>query len=379
MGTTATTLFDQVDEDNSGTGGANKYYHRCDSGCTAHGANLQSCNAPAGAANAAAWGANGDGNANENGATGSATRIAQDDGLFQEKCALMALCDPLNNGCGGTCGMPDCSQAIGRVVGVEFDTWNNLNLHDPKQGVSRWWINATELIGYNDNHLAVFSSDSSIGTSTDHASPNHFAATPSIPNLADGKNHTVKIKYWPQEASYTRALKKDRGSPHTTGITTHGDCQDNTGASDASTRNPAPDACVPVKFSNSAPGNLAIFIDDMKRPVLQVKISLRMGDAAGDCHDNDIDRCILDNQGNAYVGFSASTGGERIGVTYDTGVDGITSTLHQAADITAVMGYIEGNGQTNAAYETAVMKVGAAQTHEILSWKFCNMIGCVAA
>merc|ERR1711966_366489 len=125
MGTTATTLFDQVDEDNSGTGGANKYYHRCDSGCTAHGANLQSCNAPAGAANAAAWGANGD--------TGSATRIAQDDGLFQEKCALMALCDPLDNGCGGTCGMPDCSQAIGRVVGVEFDTWNNLNLHDPKQ------------------------------------------------------------------------------------------------------------------------------------------------------------------------------------------------------------------------------------------------------
>jgi hypothetical protein len=376
---TATALFDQVDEDNSASGGANKYYHRCDSGCTAHAANLQSCNEAAGAANAVAWGNNADGNTNENAATGSDTRIAQDDGLFQEKCALMALCDPLNNGCGGTCGMPDCSQAIGRVVGVEFDTWNNLNLHDPKQGVSRWWINATEFIGYNDNHLAVFSSDSSIGTSTDHASPNHFGATPSIPNLADGKNHTVKIKYWPQEASYTRALKKDRGSPHTTGITTHGDCQDNTGASDASTRNPAPDACVPVKFSNSAPGNLAIFIDDMKKPVLQVKISLRMGDAAGDCHDNDIDRCILDNQGNAYVGFSASTGGERIGVTYDTGVDGITSTLHQAADITSVMGYIEGNGQTNAAYETAVMKVGAAQTHEILSWKFCNMIGCVAA
>jgi len=382
--TTAASLYAQVDE--VASDGRAKYYHRCDSGCLpgVSNANLKDCNAIAGSTESGTWGNNPDVNANtgasdghENGA--GSTRMSQDDGLFQETCALMALCDPLNNGCGGTCGMPDCSQAIGRVVGVEFDTWNNLNLHDPKQGVSRWWINATEFIGYNDNHLAVFSSDSTIGTSTDHASPNHFGATPSIPNLADGKNHTVKIKYWPQEASYTRARKKDRGQPHTTGITTHGDCQDNTGASDASTRNAAPDACVPVAFTNSAPGNLAIFIDDMKKPVLQVKISLRMGDAAGDCHDNDIDRCILDTQGNAYVGFSASTGGERIGVTYDTDPEGITSTLHQAADNTAVMAYIAGNGQTNAAYETAVMKVGAAQTHEILSWKFCNMIGCVAA
>merc|ERR1719265_631726 len=295
----------------------------------------------------------------------NAGRLLQDDGHFDEPCTLMALCNPLNNGCGGTCGMPDCQRAIGRVVAVEFDTWNNLNLHDPKQGVSRWWINATEFVGYNDNHLAIFSSDSDLGTSTDHASPNHFAATPSIPNLADGKNHTVKIKYWPQEASYTRALKKDRGSP------------DTTGASDASTRNPAPDACVPVKFSNSAPGNLAIFIDDMKKPVLQVKISLRMGDAAGDCHDNDIDRCILDNQGNAYVGFSASTGGERIGITYDT-TTFVAENLFQEADETMVLTYTEFNGQVNAAYEAASLKTGAAQIMEIISWKFCNMIGCVA-
>merc|ERR1712072_378236 len=281
----------------------------------------------------------------------------------------MALCDPLNNGCGGTCGMPDCSQAIGRVVGVEFDTWNNLNLHDPKQGVSRWRINATEFVGYNDNHIAVFSSDSSIGSSTDHASPNHFGATPSIPNLADGQIHSVKIKYWPQAPSYRKALKKDRGQGHTTGITTHGDCQDNTGASNAADRNPAPDHCTPIGFTGT-PGNLAIFIDDMKKPKLQVKISLRMGDASGDCHDNDIDRCVLDNQGNAYIGFSASTGGERTGVTMDE--YGVTATLHQ----TLVSG--NSNGVDNSAVEAASLKTGAAQRHEILSWKFCNMIGCVA-
>merc|ERR1712166_1063384 len=98
----------------------------------------------------------------------------------------------------GMCGYPSCTKAIGRLVAIEFDTWNNLNLHDPKQGVSRWWINATDFTGYNDNHVAIFATGHAHGTSNNHASPNHFAATPSIPNLADGKIHEVKIKYWPQ-------------------------------------------------------------------------------------------------------------------------------------------------------------------------------------
>jgi len=320
--------------------------NKCDSGCSSAGDNLKNdCLLTIGG------------------------QFAQDDGIFNEACTLMALCEPLNNGCGGTCGMPNCERAIGRVVAVEFDTWNNLNLHDPKQGVSRWWINATEFVGYNDNHLAIFSSDSEYGTSTDHASPNHFAATPSIPNLADGKNHTVKIKYWPQEASYTRVLKKGRGAAHMSGIQTHGDCQDNTGASNAADRNASPDQCVPIKFANSGYGNLAIFIDDMKRPVLQTKMSLVMGEQAGDCHDNDIDRCILDNQGNAYIGFTAATGGERTGVTMDQ--YGVTDSMHQ----TLVSG--NSNGVINSAIEAASLKTGAAQRHEILSWKFCNKMGCV--
>jgi hypothetical protein len=290
----------------------------------------------------------------------------------------MALCDPNNNGCGGTCGMPDCQRAIGRVVAIEFDTWNNLNLHDPKQGVSRWWINATEYVGYNDNHLAVFASSSEFGTSSDHASQNHFAATPSIPNLADGKNHTVKIKYWPQTASYNRVLKKGRGVPHTTAIPTHGDCQDNTGASNAADRKDAPDACVPGKFQNVNPGNLAIFIDDMRRPVLQTQISLRMGDIDGDCLDEDRDRCVLDNQGNGYIGFTASTGGERVGVTMNQ--YGVTDSLHQQAmTVGSTVGVNAANVAINAAVEAASMKTGAAQQHDILSWKFCNKMGCVAA
>jgi hypothetical protein len=291
--------------------------------------------------------------------------LHQDNGTFTDACALMALCNPLDNGCGGTCGMPSCQRAIGRVVAIEFDTWNNLKLHDPKQGVSRWYVNATEFVGYNDNHVAIFSSDSVYGTSTDHASPNHFGATPSIPNIADGRNHTIKVKYYHAEPRYIRSNRKGRGVPHETAVATNGDCKDNTGATDSANRNLAPDACYPQSLTNVNPGQLVVFVDDMHKPALMVKISLMPGDGTGQsCHDNDIDRCVLDSQGNAYLGFTAATGGERIGVTMDP--NGVTSTLRQVPDPT----------DWNKAVEDASLKIGGAQKHEVLSMKFCQHHGC---
>merc|ERR1711988_1448875 len=158
-----------------------------------------------------------------------------DDGNFNQQCIKGALCvvtNPKNGGCGnaGVCAFQSCETAISQVLAVEFDTWNNLKLHDPKQGVSRWWINATEFVGYNDNHVAIFSSNGMM--ESDHALNEHFAATPSIPNLADGKNHTVMIKYWPQlidagkefDGSYNRTNVKLRGAVHTTNIPTCGPC-----------------------------------------------------------------------------------------------------------------------------------------------------------
>merc|ERR1711998_583887 len=78
-------------------------------------------------------------------------------------------------------------------------SWNYPNIYDPKQGKSRWWINATAFVGYNDNHVAIFANDNDAtlsGTSNDHSGADHFAATPSIPAMADGQSHEVKIKYW---------------------------------------------------------------------------------------------------------------------------------------------------------------------------------------
>merc|ERR1711881_775091 len=228
---------------------------------------------------------------------------ANDDGNWNEQCIQGALCkhtNPLNGGCGssGGCAVQDCNTVDTPALAVEFDTWNNLKLHDPKQGVSRWWINATEFVGYNDNHVAIFSSNDEM--ESDHAKNEHFAATPSIPNLADGKNHTVKIKYWPQlidfgkehDGSYNRTNLKLRGATYTDNIAACGDCMDT--ATDV--RYPAPDNCYSCRLRNSKPGNFAVFIDDMKRPVLQTSISLRKSTTAesNTCYDNDLDRCMLD-------------------------------------------------------------------------------------
>lgn len=300
--------------------------------------------------------------------TSDVTLSQLDDGIFSEPCGQMALCQPLDNGCGGVCGLPSCEKAIGRVLALEFDTWTNTPLHDPKQGLSVWFVNATQFTGHTDNHIAVFSSDTAEGTSTDHSGPNHFAATPSVANFADGKNHSVKVKYYPPATGsvYSRVNKKFRGTPHTTAIPTMGDCQDNTAATLSSLRNAAPDHCFAQFFSNHRAGNMAVFIDDMRKPALQVKITLRNGDQNGDCHDNDIDRCILDTQGRAYVGFTSATGGERTGVSLNP--DGVSKNMHQSLIST---------DPQHPSIESASLQEGGAQRVEILSFGFCHKVGCV--
>merc|ERR1711968_350616 len=307
------------------------------------------------------------------GSSPSALCDNDDDGVYTDVCEVGSLCQVANSGCGdgGVCGFQSCNEAPAMVLAVEFDTWNNLKLHDPKQGVSRWWINATEFVGYNDNHVAIFASNGVM--QSDHALNEHFAATPSIPNLADGKNHTVKIKYWPQlmdfgkatDGSYNRTNVKLRGALHTSNIATCGDCED----TNTPSKFPAPDNCYNCKLKNNMPGNFAVFIDDMKRPVLQTSISLRKAgsDPTVSCFDDDRDRCILDEIGNAYIGFTAATGGERAGGRLNDGT-------HVPYDAAAYNNHLSTRPMN---VETAEKMLGAAQNHEILNWKFCNQIGCV--
>jgi hypothetical protein len=107
----------------------------------------------------------------------------------------------------------NCRSGLKKSLAVEFDTFYNVERRDPKQGKQHWWINATEYVSYNDNHLGVFmstapfyanqpwplsSSDIVEELKADHSDDKegaHFGSTPSVPTMADGLTHTVKIRY----------------------------------------------------------------------------------------------------------------------------------------------------------------------------------------
>ena len=93
----------------------------------------------------------------------------------------------------------ECTNGLRKALAVEFDTFYNVERVDPKQGKQHWWINATEYISYNDNHLAVFMTTDPRYASqewgaaqsvlkalhSDDENGAHFGSTPSVPTMAD--------------------------------------------------------------------------------------------------------------------------------------------------------------------------------------------------
>ena len=91
---------------------------------------------------------------------------------------------------------------------------------------------------------------------------------------------------------------------------------------------PAQASGVPYNIIKEFPGEIQVFIDDMDRYVFQVAVE-----------DRDMAK-ILDGDGNAFIGFTASTGSRGFALPgYDP------EEVHQ--------------------------------THDLLSWNFCNNPGCV--
>jgi hypothetical protein len=103
----------------------------------------------------------------------------------------------------------ECTDGLRKAMAVEFDTFYNVERRDPKQGKQHWWINATEYVSYNDNHLGVFmttepkyahqpwgaSQPELKALHSDDENGAHFGSTPSVPTMADFQEHTVKIRY----------------------------------------------------------------------------------------------------------------------------------------------------------------------------------------
>jgi hypothetical protein len=328
----------------------------------------------------------------------------------------------------------ECTDGLRKALAVEFDTFYNVERRDPKQGKQHWWINATEYVSYNDNHLGVFmttepkyahqpwgaSQPELKALHSDDENGAHFGSTPSVPTMADFQEHTVKIRY-------TRGFtteKQGSGKISTTDIVTadadrrrlQGNqltkfktelrtgfefgyasrvkanvkvklnrdvtCEDpenagtfyacrqsppvatvgfgddgeatrvikvidddeanledtvTTGATNEETEvritympafNPKQDSDADYNILKEFPGEIQVFLDDMDRYVFQVAVE-----------DRDMAK-ILDTDGNAYIGFTASTGSKGFAkVGYDP------EEVHE--------------------------------THDILAWNYCNNPGCV--
>ena len=328
----------------------------------------------------------------------------------------------------------ECTFGLRKALAVEFDTFYNVERRDPKQGKQHWWINATEYVSYNDNHLGVFmttepkyahqpwgaSQPELKALHSDDENGAHFGSTPSVPTMADFQEHTVKIRYTRGfttekqgsgklsttdivtadadrrrlkgnqltkfktelrtgfEFGYASRVKANvkvklnrdvtcqdpetgslaaacRQSPPvaTTGFGDDGEVtrvikvidDDEANLEDTDTSgataeevevritymhafNPKQDTDADYNIIKEFPGEIQVFIDDMDRYVFQVAVE-----------DRDMSK-ILDTDGNAYIGFTASTGSKGFAkVGYDP------EEVHE--------------------------------THDILAWNYCNNPGCV--
>merc|ERR1712100_254482 len=152
--------------------------------------------------------------------------------------------DPAEAGCSG----------ISQAFAVEFDTWHNPELRDVNvRGSGTVEINATAVPRYDYVHAAFFSGGK------DKISNNHgtqIAGTPAIPTINDGAWHLARVVYIPGTSA-------------------------------------------------SAPGRMFLYIDDMQSFVLTAPVRLTRD---GACGTATTDRCVLDAFGNAYMGFTSSTG-----------------------------------------------------------------------
>jgi hypothetical protein len=328
----------------------------------------------------------------------------------------------------------ECTDGLRKALAVEFDTFYNVERRDPKQGKQHWWINATEYVSYNDNHLGVFmttepkyahqpwgaSQPELKALHSDDENGAHFGSTPSVPTMADFQEHTVKIRYTRGfttekqgsgkisttdivtedndrrrlqgnqltkfktelrtgfEFGYASRVKANvkvklnrdvtcedpenagtfyacRQSPPvaTVGFGDDGEASrvikvidddeanledtDTIGATNEETEVritympaflPKQDSDADYNILKEFPGEIQVFLDDMDRYVFQVAVE-----------DRDMAK-ILDTDGNAYIGFTASTGSKGFAkVGYDP------EEVHE--------------------------------THDILAWNYCNQPGCV--
>jgi hypothetical protein len=144
----------------------------------------------------------------------------------------------------------DCTSGVTNSFAVEFDTWHDVRFRDINQrGGSGTHFNATSVDLRQFTHAAFFSNGAAANTA-DHRY--QLAGTPAVPDFNDGQVHAARIVY--------------------------------------------------------VPGRIFLYIDDMQSFVLTAPLKLL---PTGQCIvESRTERCVLDQYGNAQLGFTSSTRSE---------------------------------------------------------------------
>jgi hypothetical protein len=143
-----------------------------------------------------------------------------------------------------------CTSGITNSFAIEFDTWHDVRFRDVNQrGQSGSHYNASSVDLRQYSHVAFFSNGDAAHTA-DHRY--QLAGTPAVPDFNDGEVHSARVVY--------------------------------------------------------VPGRIFLYIDDMQSFVLTAPLKLL---PKGQCIvESRTERCVLDEFGNAQLGFTSSTRSE---------------------------------------------------------------------
>jgi len=143
-----------------------------------------------------------------------------------------------------------CTSGITNSFAIEFDTWHDVRFRDVNQrGQSGSHYNASSVDLRQYSHVAFFSNGDAANTA-DHRY--QLAGTPAVPDFNDGEVHSARVVY--------------------------------------------------------VPGRIFLYIDDMQSFVLTAPLKLL---PKGQCIvESRTERCVLDEFGNAQLGFTSSTRSE---------------------------------------------------------------------
>jgi hypothetical protein len=97
---------------------------------------------------------------------------------------------------GFACSEPSvCTDGLITTFAIEFDTFWNDHLHDPRIGDPHKWVDGTRLSDFSAPHVGLFVSEATVANTHVGSSTLHKGSSVNVPDFTDGQIHQVRIEY----------------------------------------------------------------------------------------------------------------------------------------------------------------------------------------